>query len=146
MTPKLAARLLRLVGWGFIIFCALCVTIAFKGYDGFAYFIADLFDWTGPSRTEAFSRDVRWFGAIWAGLGAGFGALYVFLVAPLLTIDNREVQRISKRGGLIGAAIWFVIDSAGSAASGVPSNVAMNFLFLLCVIIPLGMVNFEKVE
>lgn len=143
MTPKLAATLLKISGWGFIIFCVIFVTIAFEGYDGFAHSIADLFDWTGPPHGEVLSRDARWFGAIWSGLGAGFGALYLFVVAPLLTVPNREVQIIAKRGGLIAAAIWFVVDSAGSIASGVPSNAVMNFLFLICIVVPLALVKFE---
>jgi len=144
MTPKLAASLLRLTGWGFIIFCTVFVTISIEGYDGFARAVADLFDWTGPVREETLSRDARWFGAIWAGMGAGLGALYIWLVAPLLMAANREVQNTARRGGLIVAAIWYIIDSAGSFAAGVPSNIAMNTIFLLCIIVPLIMVKFEE--
>ena len=144
MTPKLAATLLRLTGWGFIIFCTVFVTIAFEGYDGVAHKIADLFDWTGPPHDEVLSRDARWFGAIWAGMGAALGALYIWLVAPLLMTENREVQNIARRGGLIVAGVWYIIDSAGSFAAGVPSNVAMNTIFLLCIAVPLVTVKFEQ--
>ncbi len=146
MTPKLAATLLRLNGLGFIIFCTTFVTIAFTGYDGFALHITDLFDWTGEPRTETLSRDARWFGAIWSGLGAGFGALYLCLIAPLMTLQNREAQNLARRGGLIAVVIWFVVDSTGSYAAGVPSNVAMNFLFLVLIATPLLMVKFDEVE
>ena len=146
MTPKLAAMLLRLTGWGFIIFCTVFVTIAFEGYDGFALAIANIFDWTGPVREETLSRDARWFGAIWAGMGAALGALYIWLVAPLLMAANRETQNIARRGGLIVAGFWYIIDSAGSFAAGVPSNVAMNTIFLLCIIVPLMMVKFDRAE
>jgi len=142
MTPQRAALLLRLIGWGFIIFSTVFVTVAFSGFDGVARFIANHFDWTGPTRVDSFSRDAQWFGAIWSGLGAGFGALYVFVVAPLLTAPHREVQTTAKRGGLIAAAIWFIVDSAGSVAAGVPSNAVLNFLFLLCIAMPLLMVKF----
>lgn len=143
MTPKLAATLLRLTGWGFILFCAAFVTIAFSGYDGFAHWIADMFDWTGPPHDEVLTRDARWFGAIWSGLGAGFGALYIFVVAPLLEQPNIAAAQTARRGGLIAALIWFIVDSAGSFAAGVPSNVAMNFIFLLLIIIPLLTVKFS---
>ena len=145
MTPKLAATLLRLTGWGFIIFCTVFVTIAFEGYDGIARHIANLFDWTGPTREDTLSRDARWFGAIWAGMGAALGALYIWLVAPLLMMaENREVQNIARRGGQIVAGFWYIIDSAGSFAAGVPSNVAMNTIFLLCIAVPLMTVKFEQ--
>jgi len=58
-------------------------------------------------------------------------------------VPNRQVQTIAKRGGLIAAGIWFIVDSAGSIAAGVPSNVAMNFLFLLCIAMPLLMMKFS---
>jgi len=144
MTPKRAALFLRLTGWGFIIFCTVFVTIAFEGYDGIAHGIADVFDWTGPPHDEVLSRDARWFGAIWAGMGAALGAVYIWLVAPLLMTTNREVQKIARRGGLIVAAIWYIIDSAGSFAAGVSSNVAMNTIFLICIAGPLVMVKFEE--
>jgi len=88
-----------------------------------------------PTRVESFSRDAQWFGAIWSGLGAGFGALYVFVVAPLLTAPHREAQTTAKRGGLIAAAIWFIVDSA-----------VLNFLFLLCIAVPLLLVNLDSTE
>ena len=79
---------------------------------------------------------------ICSGLSAGFGALYVFLVAPLLYLPDSTVRRLAKRGGLIAAFIWFVIDNIGSLAAGVPSNVAMNTVFLLAIAGPLIMVKF----
>lgn len=139
MTAKLAANLLRLMGWGFMLFGLVFVTIAFPGYDGFAHKLANLFDWTGGPHTEMLTRDARWFAAIMSGLSAGFGAVYAFLVAPLLLQPGLAAQKIAKRGGLIAAAMWFVIDSAGSLGAGVPSNVAMNTLFLLALTVPLMM-------
>lgn len=143
MTPKRAALLIRLIGWGFIIFSTVFVTIAFKGFDGFAHYVADFIDWTGPAHDEPLSRDARWFGAIFSGLGAGFGAFYVFLVAPLLTVPNLDAQNLAKHGGILAAVIWFVVDSAGSVASGVPSNAVFNFAYFLWIVIPLGLVKFE---
>ena len=143
MTPQLASNLLRSIGWGFIVFGIVFVTIAFAGYDRFAHTLTNVFDWTGGPHTEELTRDARWFAAIMSGLSAGFGALYVFLVAPLLTISNPVVRQIAKRGGLIAAFTWFVIDNAGSLAAGVPSNVAMNTIFLLAIAGPLIMVKFS---
>ena len=137
MTPRLAASVLRLIGWGFIIFGVVFVTIAFPAYDGFAHRLANLFDWTGGPHTEALTRDARWFAAIMSGLSAGFGALYVFLVVPLLEVPNAQINQIAKRGGLIGAFTWFVVDSTGSLAAGVPSNVVMNVVFLAALTLPL---------
>ena len=144
MTPKLAALQLRLMGWGFIVFGIVFVTIAFNGFDGFAHRLANLFDWSGRAHTEALTRNARWFAAIMSGLSAGFGALYVFVIAPLLTQENRAAQNIAKRGGLIAVFTWFVVDSAGSFAAGVPSNVAMNTIFLVALTLPLVAVKLDK--
>ena len=142
MTPTLAGNLLRFMGWGFIVFGILFVTIAFADYDRFAHTLANVFDWTGGPHTEELTRDARWFAAIMSGLSAGFGALYVFLVAPLLSLPDPTARRLAKRGGLIAAVLWFVIDNIGSLAAGVPSNVAMNTMFLLAIAGPLIMVKF----
>ena len=142
MTPKLAGNLLRSIGWGFIVFGVVFVTIAFVEYDGFAQTLTNVFDWTGGPHTEDLTRDARWFAAIMSGLSAGFGALYVFLVAPLLSLPNSTARRLAKRGGLIAVVLWFVIDNIGSLAAGVPSNVAMNTLFLIAIAGPLIMVKF----
>ena len=144
MTPKRAATLIRLMGWGFIIFGFVFVTIAFPALDGFAQALSHFFDWTGLTAADPLSRSARWFAAIMSGLSAGFGAVFVFLVAPLLSHQDSQVVQTVKRGGLIAVGLWFIIDSTGSAAAGVPSNVAMNILFLAAFAIPLVLVKAEK--
>lgn len=129
------------MGWGFIIFGLIFVTIAFPKFDGFAHSLANIFDWTGGTHTENLTRDARWFAAIMSGLSAGFGALYAFVVAPLLTVPNADARQIAKRGGLISVVIWFLVDSLGSFAAGVPSNVVMNLIFFLLIAGPLYMVK-----
>lgn len=142
MKPALAALLIKLMGWGFIIFGVVFVSIAFAGYDGFAHWLAMFFDWTGHPHGDLLTRDARWFAAIMSGLSTGFGAVFTFVIAPLLTVPNRTAQNIAKRGGLISAFLWYIVDSTGSLAAGVPSNVAMNTLFLLAFIVPLLTVKF----
>jgi len=143
MTPKLAANMLRFMGWGFILFGIIFVTIAFAEFDGFARNMAPIFDWTGGIPDEGLTREARWFAAIMSGLSAGFGAFYVFLVAPLLTLENARARQIARRGGLIAGFIWYFIDSTGSLGAGVPSNVATNTLFLIGLTLPLFMVKFS---
>lgn len=143
MTPRLAANLIRLIGWGFIIFGIGYVTIASPALDGLAKSAAVLFDWSGQTSSDTLSRSARWFAAIMSGLSAGFGALYVFVIAPLLTAGHLPSTAIARRGGLIAAGLWFAIDSTGSYAAGVPSNVVMNAVFLVMLSVPLIMVKAE---
>ncbi len=137
MTPKLAANMIRLMGWGFIAFGIVFVTIAFAGIDGFARNLVPIFDWTGGVPGTGLTREARWFAAIMSGLSAGFGAFWVFLVVPLLTSNHEPSRQLARRGGLIAVGIWYGIDSAGSLGADVPSNVAMNTLFLMGFLIPL---------
>ena len=141
MTPKRAGILISLMGWGFIIFGVVFVTIAFPAFDSFAKALSHLFDWTGQTTSDPLSRSARWFAAIMSGLSAGFGAFFVFIVAPLLSHNDNEVFRTVKRGGLLAAGIWFVVDSTGSVAAGVPSNVVMNCIFLATFAVPLLLVK-----
>ena len=141
MTPKRTGILISLMGWGFIIFGVVFVTIAFPAFDSFAKALSHLFDWTGQTTSDPLSRSARWFAAIMSGLSAGFGAFFVFIVAPLLSHNDNEVFRTVKRGGLLAAGIWFVVDSTGSVAAGVPSNVVMNCIFLATFAVPLLLVK-----
>ena len=144
MTPKLATTLIRLMGWGFIIFGFAYVTIAFPALDGFAQALSQVFDWTGIAASDPLTRSARWYAAIMSGFSAGFGAFFVFVVAPLLTHQDKDVVQLVKRGGLIALGLWYIIDSAGSLAAGVPTNVAMNTLFLAGFALPLILAKAEK--
>ena len=141
MTPKRAGIFINLMGWGFIIFGVVFVTIAVPALDGFAKAISSLFDWTGLTASDSLTRSARWFAAIMSGLSSGFGAFFVFIVAPLLSHKDDEVFRTVKRGGLIAAGLWFVVDSTGSVAAGVPSNVVMNCIFFVTFALPLLLVK-----
>ena len=141
MTPKRAGIFIRLMGWGFIIFGVVFVTIAFPAFESFAKLLSPLFDWTGLTASDTLTRSARWFAAIMSGLSAGFGAFFVFIVAPLLSHNDDEVFRTVKRGGLIAAGLWFVVDSTGSVAAGVPSNVVMNCIFFVTFAVPLLLVK-----
>lgn len=143
MKPKLVAHQMRIMGWGFILFGVVFVTIAFTGYDSFARTLVPLFDWTGAAADETLTRSGRWYAAIMSGLSAGFGAFYAFLVAPLLALRDKAVQQIARRGGLMAAFIWYIIDNAGSWAADVPSNIATNTIFLILIAVPLLMLKVE---
>lgn len=137
MTPQTASNLLKLIGWGFILFGVFFVTLSFAGYDGVAQKLLVLFDWQTHSFDEPMTRNARWWAGILSGLSAGFGGLYVFVVAPLLTAGHAPSAKIARRGGIIAACIWMIIDSTGSYASGVGSNVIMNVIFFVMITGPL---------
>lgn len=141
MTPQTASHFIKFLGWAFILFGGLFVTLSFAGFDGFAQKLLVLFDWQTNNFDEPMTRNARWWAGVLSGLSAGFGGLYVFVVAPLLTVSDATARNIARRGGLIAACLWMVIDSTGSYASGVGSNVIMNALFFAMIIGPLWLMK-----
>jgi hypothetical protein len=93
----------------------------------------DLLGWRldRPSSFEA--QDTRFLSALAGGFLMGWGvtiwclASWVFEAAP----DG------VRRAVLAGTLAWFCVDSAGSALSGSPSNVAFNLLVLILAAGPL---------
>ena len=64
------------------------------------------------------------------------------IFAPIIRMDDPVTGKIVKRGGILGMIVWFVIDSSGSVAAGVPSNAVFNAVFLLLIVVPLYRVKF----
>ncbi|MEM9204026.1 MAG: hypothetical protein AAGC53_20490 [Actinomycetota bacterium] len=70
--------------------------------------------------------------AILGGVMVGWGVMIWYLADRLLPLAPREVARLL----FVGLVVWFVVDSAGSIASGgwlnaVPLNVGFLGLFLV---------------
>jgi hypothetical protein len=141
MTPQTCSTLLKLSGWGFTLFGLIWVSSAFASFDAPGRMLTDLLDWPFDGKPETVSREFRWLSAIGAGLTAGIGLMFVTIIAPLIKHDDTNVRAMVKRGVLISFTAWYVIDSAGSIASGVPSNAVFNTLFYAMVAIPLWLVK-----
>lgn len=82
----------------------------------------------GNDRLVEIDRD-----EIGVGVFASLAAVFDLIVAPAIGRGDDDVRR----GAILSILIWFVIDSAGSIAAGVPSNAAFNVVFLALFLAPL---------
>jgi hypothetical protein len=93
----------------------------------------DLLSWPLDGATSYASADTQFLSALTGGFLLGWGltiwclSIWVYDAAP-------EGVRKSV---VTGAVAWFLLDSAGSAASGNASNVLFNTLILMIVVGPL---------
>lgn len=98
-----------------------------------ARLILDFSDWPIDSLSIPLDKNTMWLSAIAAGL---LGAVSIFLggiVVPALKEGNRPIIHTT----ILALTVWYVIDSAGSIAAGVSSNVFFNSIYLALVLTPL---------
>lgn len=82
---------------------------------------------------EALEESHRLVNAILGGVMIGWGAMIWLLVDRFLVQAPLDVKRIL----VVGLATWFVVDSAGSIASGGWLNAVLNVGFLAVFLVPL---------
>ena len=132
------------MGWGFVAFGLIWETTAFAGMDAPGRLLIDVIAWPIDNGFPDPSQEARFMGAIGAGLTVGIGLMIALIFAPLIKKGDAAVGGIVRKGGLIAFTAWLIVDSAGSIASGVPSNAVFNFIFYLCIAIPLWQVKFTR--
>ncbi len=133
MTHKQAANIIRYLSVGFFIMALVFASGAFASFDGASKLLHDVADWPMDGSMADYTREAKWFSAIGGGLFAGYSVLFFLVVAPLVEQGSSLVIR----GTIISMLVWFVIDSAGSVAAGVPTNVVFNVGFLAVFLGPL---------
>lgn len=115
--------------WLFIVFGLLTSSGAHPLTAAGAILFADLIIWPLDGGVQL-TTEVRWLCAILGGVMIGWGVIVLKLIA---TVPDRAVVRSIV---LAGVGTWFVVDSAGSLAAGVPLNVLSNLVFLLAFLVP----------
>jgi len=107
-------------------FGVLFTMAAWPPLAGLIRFLVDLFTWPLDGAQTLGASETRLALAIGGGVMAGWG-LMIWMVATRLA--DRE-PGLARALVLIPVIVWFVFDSLGSFAAGVPVNVAVNALFL----------------
>ncbi|GAB4410066.1 MAG: hypothetical protein OHK0039_14210 [Bacteroidia bacterium] len=93
----------------------------------------DLLSWPIDGATTWDSPDTHFLAALTGGFLLGWGVMVWCLSAWVYDKAPEAVRR----SVLLGMVSWFVLDSAGSIASGNPSNALFNVLVLLLAVGPL---------
>ena len=93
----------------------------------------DLLSWPPDGATTYASADTRFLSALAGGFLLGWG-----LTIWCLSVWVHDAAPEGVRKSVVtGAVAWFLLDSAGSVASGNPSNVIFNTFILLLAVGPL---------
>jgi hypothetical protein len=93
----------------------------------------DLLSWPLDGLQTYASPDTRFLSALTGGFLLGWGVMIWCLSAWVYDGQPEAVRRTV----LIGILAWFILDSAGSIASGTPSNAFFNVIVLLVAVGPL---------
>ncbi len=93
----------------------------------------DILSWPLDGLQTYTSPDTRFLSALTGGFLFGWGVMIWCLSAWVYAAQPEAVRRTV----LIGILAWFVLDSAGSIASGTPSNAFFNVIVLLVAVGPL---------
>lgn len=93
----------------------------------------DLLSWPLDGAQSYAAATTRFLSALAGGFLLGWGVTIWGLSGRLFDAAPQQVRRVV----LSGLLSWFVLDSAGSVASGNASNVVFNTLILLLAVGPL---------
>jgi len=93
----------------------------------------DILSWPVDGATTYASPDTRFLSALAGGFLLGWGVLIWCLSSLVYDLAPEPVRR----SVLTGLLAWFLLDSAGSIASGNASNALFNVIVLLVAVGPL---------
>ena len=93
----------------------------------------DILSWPIDGATTFASPDTRFLSAVTGGFLLGWGVMIWCLSTWVYDAAPEGVRR----SVLTGTLAWFLLDSAGSIASGNPSNALFNVVVLLIAVGPL---------
>lgn len=133
MSLHTRANFLLIVSIVFAFYSLLWGLAPFAGFNMLARLILDFSDWPIDNLSAPLDKNTMWLSAIGAGL---LGAISIFLggiVVPALRKGNKSIIRTT----IVAMTVWYMIDSVGSIAAGVISNVFFNSIYLILVLTPL---------
>ena len=93
----------------------------------------DILSWPIDGATTYASPDTRFLSAVTGGFLLGWGVMIWCLSTWVYDAAPEGVRRAV----LTGTLAWFLLDSAGSIASGNPSNALFNVVVLLIAVGPM---------
>jgi hypothetical protein len=93
----------------------------------------DILSWPVDGATTYAAADTHFLSALTGGFLFGWGVMIWCLSAWVYDLAPEPVRRTV----LAGILAWFCLDSAGSIASGNPSNALFNIIVLLLAVGPL---------
>ena len=140
MSRNTRSKFMLLIAGIFAFYAVLWGIAPYESINFPSRLILDSLDWPIDNLSTPLDKNTMLLSAIGAGL---LGAIAVFLggiVAPAIKEGNKSITRTA----VFAMLVWYVIDGAGSIASGVASNIVFNSVYLVLVLIPLLWKDLEK--
>jgi len=133
MSRNTRSKLMLLVAGIFAFYAVLWGLAPYESVNLPSRLILDSLDWPIDNLSTALDKNTMLLSAIGAGL---LGSIAVFLggiVAPAIKEGNKSITRTT----VVAMLVWYIVDSTGSIASGVASNVVFNSVYLVLILIPI---------
>lgn len=141
MSLNTRSKFMMIVAVVFFIYSILWALAPYPSLNLPARFILDLADWPLDNLATPLDRNTQWLSSIAAGILAAVSIFLGGIVVPAIKERNVSIVHTT----IAAMVIWYLIDSIGSIASGVASNVFFNSIYLVLILIPLlGIKHAEK--
>jgi len=119
-----------------IVFAIYSILWGLAPYDAInlpSRFILDISNWPVDNLSTSLDQNTKWLTSIAAGLLAAISVFLGGIVVPAIKENNKPIIRTT----IVAMVAWYIIDSVGSVASGVPSNAFFNTIYLVLILAPL---------
>ena len=133
MSAEARSKFMLVIAIIFAIYSILWGLAPYESINFPARFILVVSDWPLDKAAVALDKNSMWLSSIGAGLLAALSIFLGGIVAPAIKQGNRSIIQTT----IFAILAWYLIDSIGSVASGIPSNVFFNTVYTVLVLIPL---------
>jgi hypothetical protein len=133
MSAETRSRFMMIIAIIFTLYSLLWGLAPYESVNLPARFILDVSDWPFDKTMVALDRNTQWLSSISAGLLLAISIILAGIVAPAIKAENQSIIRTT----IVAFIAWYLVDSIGSVAAGVPSNAFFNTIYLVLVLIPL---------
>jgi len=140
MSPTASAKMMLYVAYFFLAFAMVWLLAAYDTVSAPARWMLDLLDWPFGDGPQTLDRNTQWLSSIGAGLVVMLSVMLIGIVVPALENSDRKIVKTT----IIAFIAWYVVDSAGSIASGVSSNAIFNLVLLIPALIPLFTIRYAS--
>ena len=133
MTTRMSSMWLKAASVVTILTGVICALASHSSAGGLWLYLFDVLKWPIDGDPAVFNADTRAVNAVLGGVMVGWGVLMVSLSNERMMTAAPNVPRMMT----ISLLAWFLVDSVGSWAAGLPGNIALNVAFLVMFLPPL---------
>ena len=133
MTTRVSSMWLKAASGVTILTGVICALASHSSAGGLWLYLFDVLKWPIDGDPAVFNADTRAVNAVLGGVMVGWGVLMFSLSNERMIMTAPNVPRMMT----ISLLAWFLVDSVGSWAAGLPGNIALNVAFLVMFLPPL---------